>query len=367
MGIGGEDPGAHAPGRRAATRGAGALDGALARRTCSPTAPTTPRWCCWSRRHGIRILLTGDVEPPSQEVLCTRTSARSTCSRCRTTAAATRTRRCSPASARGSPWSAVGEDNDYGHPAAETLALLQHVRVVVRRTDQDGDVAVVVGPGGSDLPGGQPRADRRRRAVAGCVRMASDRAPPRVKDRRPAHAPAGLGHPGDRSRGAAQRPDRAGGPGRGPRERPRRRGAARPPGSSSTVASLGELSAPSLFSSTRFVVVRRLEDVPDEVHEGLVDYAGRPILTSPWCWCTRGGPKGSGLLEQAAQAADGHRAQVRGGQGQGFVQFVQTEARRHGARLDPDAAGPSSRRSAPTCGPGRGRRPARARLPRASR
>src|SRR3954462_3299789 len=32
-----------------------------------------------------------------------------------------------------------------------------------------------------------------------------------------------------------------------------------------TVASLGELAAPSLFSSTRCVVVRQLEESPDEV------------------------------------------------------------------------------------------------------
>jgi competence protein ComEC len=38
----------------------------------------------------------------------------------------------------------VGVDNDYGHPAATTLNLLRHAGMQVRRTDLDGDVAVVV-------------------------------------------------------------------------------------------------------------------------------------------------------------------------------------------------------------------------------
>jgi competence protein ComEC len=41
----------------------------------------------------------------------------------------------------------VGADNDYGHPAPATVALLHHAGMLVRRTDQDGDVAVVVNGG----------------------------------------------------------------------------------------------------------------------------------------------------------------------------------------------------------------------------
>ena len=37
-----------------------------------------------------------------------------------------------------------------------------------------------------------------------------------------------------------------------------------------TMATLGELAAPSLFSATRCVVVRKLEDLPDESVPGLV-------------------------------------------------------------------------------------------------
>jgi competence protein ComEC len=38
----------------------------------------------------------------------------------------------------------VGRDNDYGHPAGSTLGLLERDGMQVRRTDRDGDVAVVV-------------------------------------------------------------------------------------------------------------------------------------------------------------------------------------------------------------------------------
>ncbi len=38
----------------------------------------------------------------------------------------------------------VGLDNDYGHPAGATLDLLGRAGIQVRRTDLDGDVAVVL-------------------------------------------------------------------------------------------------------------------------------------------------------------------------------------------------------------------------------
>ncbi|HET9859150.1 MAG TPA: ComEC/Rec2 family competence protein, partial [Nocardioidaceae bacterium] len=38
----------------------------------------------------------------------------------------------------------VGEDNDYGHPSPETVAVLEDAGMLVRRTDISGDVAVVV-------------------------------------------------------------------------------------------------------------------------------------------------------------------------------------------------------------------------------
>lgn len=97
---------------------------------------------------GVRILLTGDMEPEAQEAM----------------------RRSLPmlhvdvlkVPHHGSGYQdpaflsglrarlavvSVGADNTYGHPAAETLDLLEDHRVLVRRTDEDGDVAVVVREG----------------------------------------------------------------------------------------------------------------------------------------------------------------------------------------------------------------------------
>jgi competence protein ComEC len=41
----------------------------------------------------------------------------------------------------------VGRDNDYGHPASATIALLRRAGMTVERTDEDGDVAVTVEDG----------------------------------------------------------------------------------------------------------------------------------------------------------------------------------------------------------------------------
>ena len=102
--------------------------------------------------------------------------------------------------------------------------------------------------------------------------------------------------------------------------------------------SLGELSAPSLFSSTRFVVVRRLEDVPDEVHEGLVDYAGSPDPDVALVLVHSGGARGSGLLGKLRKLPSVSEHKSEAVKGQGFVQFTVNEARQHRARLDHDAA-----------------------------
>jgi competence protein ComEC len=42
----------------------------------------------------------------------------------------------------------VGKDNRYGHPASETLSLLEEAGVVVYRTDLNGDITVYFGEGG---------------------------------------------------------------------------------------------------------------------------------------------------------------------------------------------------------------------------
>jgi competence protein ComEC len=96
---------------------------------------------------GVRLLLTGDVEPAGQAVLAGDVVG--------------------PVDVLKVPhhgsrhqdveWLAsldarvalvsVGEDNDYGHPAAPLLETLRESGALVRRTDEHGDVAVVVRDG----------------------------------------------------------------------------------------------------------------------------------------------------------------------------------------------------------------------------
>ena len=94
---------------------------------------------------GVRLLLAGDVEPEGQARLrpAAARPARRRPQGARTTAAATRTSTsCSRSGARLALVS-VGADNDYGHPAASTLAPLAATGARVLRTDLDGDLVVV--------------------------------------------------------------------------------------------------------------------------------------------------------------------------------------------------------------------------------
>jgi DNA polymerase-3 subunit delta len=106
-----------------------------------------------------------------------------------------------------------------------------------------------------------------------------------------------------------------------------------------TPSSLGELSAPSLFSSTRCVVVRRLEEVPEEVHDGLVAYAGEPDPDIALVLVHSGGPKGSGLLARLRKLAAVHEHKSEAVKGEkALAQFAQGEAARHRSRLESAAA-----------------------------
>ena len=74
-------------------------------------------------------------------------------------------------------------------------------------------------------------------------------------------------------------------------------------GSGLTLAELGEMSAPSLFSSTRCVVVRGLENLPEESVDGLLAYAAAPVEEVALVLVHGGGPKGSGVLTKLRKLA----------------------------------------------------------------
>ena len=183
------------------------------RRPDSPTIgpgtaapPTTPAWCCWSRSAGVRILLTGDVEPRGAGGAGP-----------------------APAGPAGRRAQGAAPRQPLPGPATSCVALGARVALVsvgrgqrlrapgaARRwsRSRSRDAGAAHRPGrrpSRSSPGGRLGAGHRavspgrrgcRRAVAGCATMAGPRA-----SRRP-----GPGHAGDRPGGVPRRAHRRGGP-----------------------------------------------------------------------------------------------------------------------------------------------------------
>src|SRR3954451_20052778 len=109
-------------------------------------------------------------------------------------------------------------------------------------------------------------------------------------------------------------------------------------GAGLTLATLGELAAPSLFSSVRCVVVRQVEELPDESVGGLLAYAAAPAEDVALVLMHSGGAKGSGVLAKLRKlptVTEHKSAELRPSE---FPQFVVAEVKSHGARIDKEAA-----------------------------
>lgn len=103
-------------------------------------------------------------------------------------------------------------------------------------------------------------------------------------------------------------------------------------------ATLGELTAPSLFSATRFVVVRALEHLTDDAAPGLLDYAASPVDDVALVLVHGGGAKGSGHLTKLRKMATVTEVKSEEPKPSEFPGFVTAEVRRHGSTIDTDAA-----------------------------
>jgi DNA polymerase-3 subunit delta len=105
-----------------------------------------------------------------------------------------------------------------------------------------------------------------------------------------------------------------------------------------TGASLGEISAPSLFSAIRCVVVQGLENLPDESVDGLLAYAAAPSEDVALVLVHGGGQKGSGVLTKLRKlpAVIEHKSEEL--KPSEFPQFVTSEMRRMGGSIDREAA-----------------------------
>jgi competence protein ComEC len=101
---------------------------------------------------GVRLLLMGDEERPSQaDLRRTTTALHADVLKVAHHGSSKQDRDLVESMGARLAVISVGVDNDYGHPAPSTLHLLRDAGMHVRRTDLDGDVAVVVGDDGSLL------------------------------------------------------------------------------------------------------------------------------------------------------------------------------------------------------------------------
>lgn len=103
-------------------------------------------------------------------------------------------------------------------------------------------------------------------------------------------------------------------------------------------ASLGELSSPSLFSSVRCVIVRALENLPEESVDSLLSYSAAPAEDVALVLVHGGGPKGSGTLSKLRKTKSLVDVKVEPVKTWDLPKFVVAEARARGTRLEPDAA-----------------------------
>ena len=105
-----------------------------------------------------------------------------------------------------------------------------------------------------------------------------------------------------------------------------------------SLAQLGELSAPSLFSSTRCVVVRAFENLPEESVDGILAYAAAPADDVALVLVHGGGQKGSGVLTKLRKIPTVTEVKSEELRASEFPGFVTAEVRGHGGTIEPDAA-----------------------------
>jgi DNA polymerase-3 subunit delta len=105
-----------------------------------------------------------------------------------------------------------------------------------------------------------------------------------------------------------------------------------------TGAALGDLAAPSLFSTTRCVVVRGLENLPEESVDGLLAYAAEPVDDVAVVLVHGGGQRGSGVLTKLRKLPEVTEVRSEELRASEFPGFVVAEVRGHGASIEPEAA-----------------------------
>ncbi len=101
-----------------------------------------------------------------------------------------------------------------------------------------------------------------------------------------------------------------------------------------SLAVLGELAAPSLFSPLRCVVVRSLQDLPEESVAGVLAYAAEPAEDVALVLVHNGGPKGSGVLTRLRTLDAVTETKSGEVKPSDLPRFVAGEVREHGGGID---------------------------------
>ena len=93
--------------------------------------------------HGLRLLLTGDVEPPGQAaILGSGADLRADVLKVPHHGSARQDPAFFAATGARLAIASAGLDNDYGHPAPRTVQLINSLGMTLLRTDQQGSVAI---------------------------------------------------------------------------------------------------------------------------------------------------------------------------------------------------------------------------------
>lgn len=100
---------------------------------------------------------------------------------------------------------------------------------------------------------------------------------------------------------------------------------------------LAELTGPSLFASSRGVVIRGIDALPEAMHEPLVGYVASPEPDIAMVLLHPGGTRGRGLLDKL-RGAGVREVKVEAPKPWQVQAWVVTEGRRLGVRVDSDAA-----------------------------
>jgi competence protein ComEC len=97
---------------------------------------------------GVRLLLTGDVEPPGQQAILARgADLRADVLKIPHHGSARQEPAFFAATRARVAIASAGLDNDYGHPAPRTVALARSLGMILLRTDTQGSVAITARDG----------------------------------------------------------------------------------------------------------------------------------------------------------------------------------------------------------------------------